>query len=433
MKWLYKYPQSAFPYDDLVKTNAHRSRGDHEYELIDTGVFDRDRYFDVVVEYAKSSPEECFIRITVANRGPETATIHLLPTLWFRNTWSWWPEVEKPHLKAAKGSKRVSVVSASHPELGDRRLYCDGAPPLLFTENDTNTERLFDAPNPSPYVKDAFHAFVVHGKTDAVNPAAAGTKAAAHYRLEVGAGQSVEVRLCLTDASQGTRPFAAFEKTVEARRREADEFYASLTPESASEDRTNVMRQDDPSYDDLVYKFAEHFLWIRAAINKVGHDGMWDEEDGFYYDVLRLPDGSAARLKVRSLVGLLPLCATTIIERSQRERVPRVVKALEKRFGHIPELLGAIHPMGPEHTNAAGRTLSALVDADRLRRILRACSTKGSSSVPTASARCRGFTSRIPTCCTSAGRSTRSRTRPPSRTAGCSAGTPTGAVRCGFR
>ena len=126
----------------------------------------------------------------------------------------------------------------------------------------------------------------------------------------------------------------------------------------------------DPSYDDLVFKFAEHFLWIGAALNKVGHDGMWDEEDGFYYDVLRLPDGSAARLKVRSLVGLLPLCATTVIEPAQRERVPRVVKSLQSRFNHIPELLGGIHPMGPEHINAAGRTISALVDADRLRRIL---------------------------------------------------------------
>ena len=237
MKWLYKYPQAAFPYDDLVKTNARRTREEFEYELIDTGVFDDDRYFDVFVEYAKSSPEECFIRITVANRGPEAATIHLLPTLWFRNTWSWWPGAEKPRLAAAKGTNGASVVAASHPELGDRWLYCDGAPPLLFTENETNTERLFDTPNASPYVKDAFHAFVVHGNTDAVNPAETGTKAAAHYRLEVGAGQSVAVRLCLTDAHAGNRVRSRpSRQTVEARRREADEFYRSCTPESASED-----------------------------------------------------------------------------------------------------------------------------------------------------------------------------------------------------
>ena len=263
MKWLYKYPQAAFPYDDLVKTNAHRTRRDYEYELIDSGVFDEDRYFDVFAEYAKSSPEECFIRITVANRGPENATIHLLPTLWFRNTWRWWPGTEKPHLSAAKATDGASVVSASHPELGDRWLYCEGAPRLLFTENDTNTERLFDTPNASPYVKDAFHAFVMHGKTDAVNPAEVGTKAAAHYRLEVGAGQSVAVRLCLTDAKT-TDPFAVFDKTVEDRRREADEFYRSCTPDSASEDTARVMRQ---AFGGLFwtkqYYFFDVNMWLR--------------------------------------------------------------------------------------------------------------------------------------------------------------------------
>ena len=139
-----------------------RTRQELEYELIDTGVFDDDRYFDVVVEYAKSSPEECFARITVTNRGPQTAPIHLLPTLWFRNTWSWWPQASKPRLEAAVGNG-ASVVAASHAEIGDRWLYCDGSPPLLFTENDTNTERMFGTPNATPYVKDAFHAFVVHG------------------------------------------------------------------------------------------------------------------------------------------------------------------------------------------------------------------------------------------------------------------------------
>ena len=369
MKWLYKYPQAAFPYDDLVKTNAHRSRRDCEYELVDTGVFDDDRYFDVVVEYAKSSPEECFIRITVANRGPEAATIHLLPTLWFRNTWSWWPAAEKPHLKAATGSKSASVVSASHPELGERRLYCEGAPPLLFTENDTNTERLFDLPNASPYVKDAFHAFVVQGNTDAVNPAKVGTKAAAHYRLEVGAGQSAAVRLCLTRraASPSVRCLREDDRGQASRggRVLPMAMFCQNMFEIAVE-----LAAHDPSYDELAYKCAEHFLWIGAAMNRVGHDGMWDEADGFYYDVLRLPDGRAGRLKVRSLVGLLPLCATTVIEPWQRERVPQVGKSLHKRFGHIPELLGGIHPTGPEHMNSAGRTMSALVDADRLRRIL---------------------------------------------------------------
>ena len=243
MKWLYKYPQAAFPYGDLVKTNASRSRQEYEYELIDTGVFDDDRYFDVVVEYAKSSPEECFIQITATNRGPDAATIDLLPTLWFRNTWNWWPGAKKPHLAAATGTHDASVVAASHPEIGERWLYCDGAPPLLFTENDTNAERIFATPNASPYVKDAFHAYVVEGKADAVNPAKAGTKAAAHYRLDVGAGQSKSIRLCLTDAPPASGPFAAFEKTLDARRREADEFYRQHTPASASEDTARVMRQ----------------------------------------------------------------------------------------------------------------------------------------------------------------------------------------------
>jgi Mannosylglycerate hydrolase MGH1-like glycoside hydrolase domain len=584
MKWLYRYPHAAFPYDDLVKTNALRTRKDYEYELINTGVFDDDRYFDVSVEYAKSSPEASFIQVTVANRGPEAATIHLLPTLWFRNTWNWWPEMEKPHLAVAPAISGASVVVASHHELGQRWLYCDQAPPLLFTENDTNTERLFNTLNTSPYVKDAFHAVVVQGKSDTVNPAGVGTKSAAHYRFEIPAGESRSVRLCLTDTSQPARPFAAFEQTLDTRRREADEFYRSVTPESTSEDAANVMRQafgglfwtkqyyyfdvnmwlrehgvhplhspatvpvrnrlwfhmfnddiismpdkweypwyaawdtafhavalsavdpdfakhqlnlmlkaryqhpngqlpayewnfgdvnppvhawatlsqyrseqatrgrgdldflkrafgklvinftwwvnrkdrlgksvfeggflgldnigvfdrsselptgghleqadgtawmamfcqnmleiaielaaHDDTYEELAYKFAEHFLWIGAALNRVDHDGMWDEADGFYYDVLRLPDGRASRLKVRSLVGLLPLCATTVIEPHHRERAPRVVKALEMRLRHIPELVGSIHPAGPEHANANGRTIAAVVDPHRLRRIL---------------------------------------------------------------
>jgi hypothetical protein len=582
MKWLYKYPQAAFPYGDLIATNVGRSRQDYEYELIDTGVFNDDRYFDVIVEYCKSSPEECFVQITVTNRGAETAAIHVLPTLWFRNTWSWWPKPEKPILTAAKAPRGTSLVAASHPELGPRWFYCDAAPSLLFTENETNTERLFASPNAAAFVKDAFHAFVVNGDTNAVNPAQAGTKAAANYRLEVGAGQSVAVRLCLTD-TPAPQPFAAFDTTLAARRQEADEFYRACTPESASEDTTRIMRQafaglfwtkqyylfdvnlwlrehgvnpfesppsslrnrqwlhmfnddvismpdkweypwyaawdlafhavaitrldvdlakhqltlmlkaryqhangqlpayewnfgdvnppvhawatlfqyrmeqamrgqgdveflkrafgkllinftwwvnrkdrfgqsvfeggflgldnigifdrsadlptggyleqadgtawmamfcqnmfeiavelaeHDASYDDLVFKFAEHFLWIGSALNRVGQDGMWDEEDGFYYDVLRLPDGRASRLKVRSLVGLLPLCATTVIEKAQRDRVPRLIASLQSRFGHIPELFGSTHPMGPEHMSPNGRTISALVDAGRLRRIL---------------------------------------------------------------
>ena len=263
MKWLYKYPQAAFPYGDLIATNARPLAAGYEYELIDTGVFDDDRYFDVVVEYFKASPEECFVRITATNRGPETAAIHVLPTLWFRNTWSWWPGPEKPILSAAEAPSGTSLVAACHPELGPRWLYCDEAPSLLFTENETNNERLFSSPNATPFVKDAFHAFVVNGDTNAVNPARTGTKAAAHYRLEVGAGQSVSVRLCLTD-TPATKPFAAFDTTLAARRQEADEFYRSCTPESASEDRTAIMRQ---AFGGLFwtkqYYFFDVNMWLR--------------------------------------------------------------------------------------------------------------------------------------------------------------------------
>jgi hypothetical protein len=297
MKWLYKYPQAAFPYGDLVKTNASRSRRDYEYELIDTGVFADDRYFDVVVEYAKSSPEECFIQITVTNRGPDAATIDLLPTLWFRNTWSWWPGAKKPGLTAANGARGASVVAAFHPEIGERWLYCDGAPPLLFTENETNTERLFGTPNATPYVKDAFHACVVEGNAAAVNPAKSGTKAAAHYRVGVGAGQSTSIRLCLTDAPPASSAFAAFEKTLEARRREADEFYREHTPESASEDTARVMRQ---AFGGLCwtkqYYFFDVNMWLREhGVNPFDSAGSPGVRNRHWFhmlndDVISMPD-----------------------------------------------------------------------------------------------------------------------------------------------
>jgi len=585
MQWLYKYPQAAFPYADLVETNRRRSRHELEYELLDTGAFADDRYFDVFVEYAKHVPEDLLVRITVANRGAQTAALHLLPTLWFRNTWTWWPEPAKPQVEQVRGPQGTSVVAATHAELGARWLYCDAAPALLFTENETNSERLFGTPNASPYVKDAFDAFVVHGHTDAVNPARIGTKAAAHYRMAVRPGEPMVVRLRLTDTApeQLADPFGAFDRTVEARRREADEFYQSLTPSGANADAARVLRQalagmlwskqyyfldadkwleehgadpfaaspppvrnrewahmvnnhvismpdkweypwyaawdlafhtialagvdldfakqqlelmlreiymhpsgqipayewnfsdvnppvhswatiflyrmeqalhgdgdldfmkrsfgkltanftwwtnrkdrfgknvfeggflgldnisvfdrsaplptggcleqadgtawmalfcqnmleigveiaaHDPSYEDLAVKFAEHFLWIAKAMNHVGQDGMWDEEDGFYYDLLRLPDGSAARLKVRSMVGLLPLCAVTVVEPWQRARVPRLAEHFMERLRRMPELLESMHPTGPEHHGYGDRGILALVNPERLRRIL---------------------------------------------------------------
>jgi hypothetical protein len=583
MKWLYKYPQRAYPYADLVETNRRRTRHELEYELLDTGVFAEDRYFDVQVEYAKASPEDVLVRITVSNRGPEPATLHVLPTLWFRNDWSWGEGASpKPSIRKA-GDVRGPVLAASHAELGERWLHCDGAPALLFTENETNEERVFGKPNPSPWVKDAFHAFLVGGKADAVNPAQVGTKAAAHYRIEVAPGRSEVLRLRLSDAKLSD-PFGAFDRTVAARLGEANAFYEAIVPAEASEDQARVARQamagmlwskqyylfdaqrwlhergvdpfeqgtsrtvrnrewfhmrnehvismpdkweypwyaawdlafhtvvlagadpdfakeqldlmlreiylhpsgqipayewnfsdvnppvhawatifqyrmeeaqrgegdrsflkrafskllvnftwwvnrkdrfgknvfeggflgldnigvfdrsaplptgghleqadgtawmamysqnmleiavelaaDDPTYEDLAVKFMEHFVWIGAAMNRVGHDGMWDDEDGFYYDVLRRPDGGAERLKVRSLVGLLPLCATTVVEPWQRERMPRATAVIQERVRRMPELLRGIHPTGEGHRGHAGRGIFALVNRERLERIL---------------------------------------------------------------
>ncbi|MDN5940850.1 MAG: glucosidase [Nitrospira sp.] len=594
MKYLYKYPQAAYPYSDLVDTNRRRSRNEMEYELLDTGVFDRDRYFDVFVEYAKESPDDIQVQITAVNRGPEKAELHLLPTLWFRNDWATWiaGHGEKPLLKQIEGPAGTSALAAKHSILGTYYLYCDGDVPLLCTENETNNERLFpEYPNVSPYVKDGINNYVVLGHKAAVNPDRQGTKGAAHYRQMVGPGQSMTVRLCLTNqvlSGQGQKgtaaPFGpAFTESLAARLREADEFYRSVTPSSVSPDASNVMRQalagmlwskqyyyfdadrwltehhahplhsgsqqsrnrdwfhminediismpdkweypwyaawdlafhtlpisivdpdfakqqmqlmlrgvylhpsgqipayewnfsdvnppvhafatlflhrteqalrgetdvdflksafnklllnftwwvnrkdrfgknvfeggflgldnigvfdrsaplptgghleqadgtawmalfsqnmlelavelvaHDRTYEDMVTKFVEHFLYIAAAMNKPGTDGMWDEEDGFYYDLLRLPDGSAKRLRVRSMVGLLPLCATTVVEPWQREIVPQSTIEISARLRQMPELLTSIHPTGPGHLGVGERGIIALLNPERLRRIL---------------------------------------------------------------
>jgi hypothetical protein len=549
MKYLYKYPQAAYPYADLLETNRQRNRNEMEYELLDTGVFKDDRYFDVFIEYAKDGPEDILVKITVANRGPEAAELHLLPTLWFRNDWSSWiaesnRAAEKPKLKQIKAAAGASTVAAAHPLLGELIFSCEGEVPLLFTENETNHERLFPGQkNESSYVKDGINDCVVQGNQGAVNPEKQGTKVAARYQINVGAGQTkvIRLRLARTSPDQQGTPFGKpFDDVFADRLREADEFYKSVTPPSVTEDAANVMRQalagmlwskqffffdgdnwldehnsnplhtgyraarnsewfhmlnehiismpdkweypwyaawdlafhtlplsivdpdfakdqmklmlkgaylhpngqmpayewnfsdvnppvhafatlflhrtevalrsetdldflretfnklvlnftwwvnrkdrfgknvfeggflgldnigvfdrsaplptgghleqadgtawmalfsqnmlelavelavHDPIYEDMVFKFVEHCYYIAAAMNRPGSDGMWDEEDGFYYDILRLPDGSATRLKVRSLVGLLPLCATTVIEKSQRESIPRSVCA----------------------------------------------------------------------------------------------------------
>ncbi len=599
MKYLYKYPQAAFPYSDIVETNRRRSRHESEYELIDTGVFKDNRYFDVIVEYAKAGPEDILIRITAFNRGPEAAKLHLLPSLWFRNDWASWiaessRATAKPGLRQIKGAAGASTVEAVHPALGEITLFCEGDVPLLFTENITNHERLFPGhSNGTPYVKDGINNCIVHGKMDEVNPDKHGTKVAAQYRMTIAAGKSATVRLRLIGQNVAARTgsgrmnancFGAdFDKIFAARITEADEFYKSIIPASTSPDAANVMRQalagmlwskqfyffdgdnwldehqsnplhtgyrnsrnsewfhmlnediismpdkweypwyaawdlafhalplalvdpdfakeqmklmlrgvyqhpsgqlpayewnfsdvnppvhawatlflhrtdlaargetdidflkmafnklllnftwwvnrkdrfgknvfeggflgldnigvfdrsaplptggyleqadgtawmalysqnmlelavelaaHDSTYEDMVLKFAEHFYYIAAGMNRPGSEGMWDEEDGFYYDMLRLPDGSHQRLKVRSMVGLLPLCATTVIESWQRERIPAAMSQMDDRLRRMPELIQSIHPIGAQHRGAADRGILALLTPDRLRRIL---------------------------------------------------------------
>ena len=586
MKYLYKYPQAPFPYNDLIRVNGQRDRTEMEYELLDTGVFNTDRYFDVFVEYAKNSPEDILVQISVCNRGPDPAMLHVLPTLWFRNTWTWWPDTPKPALARVSGSNGTGTVEAAHELLGDRFLYCETEVPLLFTENETNNERIFGTPNAGRYVKDGIHNYLIGGKQDAVNPEHTGTKVSAHHQLTVGAGKTVTIWLRLSDvapAAMGEAFGDQFGQIMQLRRREADEFYRAITPSRLGADEARVMRQalagmlwtkqyfgfeldkwleehgadpmlpgnrqmrnsewfhmvnehiismpdkweypwyaawdlafqaialstvdvdfakeqlnlllqelfihpsgqipayewnfgdvnppvhawatiflyrteqalrgegdldflkrsfqklmlnftwwvnrkdrfgknvfeggflgldnigvfdrssalpcgghleqadgtawmalfcqnmseiaievaaSDPSYADMATKFIDHFLWIAKAMNQMGPDGMWDEEDGFYYDILRYPDGKAARLKVRSMVGLLPLCAATIIEPWQRERVPNATAMLFERLKRMPELRECIHPTGPGHLGVGGRGIAALVNPDRLRRIL---------------------------------------------------------------
>jgi hypothetical protein len=589
MKYLYKYPQGAYPYDDLVSKNRQRSRNEFEYELLDTGIFDGDRYFDVFVEYAKESPADILIKITVCNRGPEAAPLTVLPTLWFRNTWSWGNTESRPLIRADEPVKNASVADAFHPQLEHMFLYCEGKPRLLFTENETNRQRVFGDSNPTPYVKDAINDFVVNQKTDAVNPARTGTKVSANYQLTVEAGGAQVIRLRLSGVSPLTLDHVypkddgpwgrRFDDVIATRTREADEFYSRVVPPGTSPGKAAVMRQalagmlwskqyyefdidqwlkenktnrhnarnkdwfhminhdiismpdkweypwyaawdlafhtlslglvdevfakrqlelmvgslylhpsgqmpayewnfgdvnppvhawaalfmhnlekaksgigdvqflkrifhklvlnftwwvnrkdrfgknvfeggflgldnigvfdrstalpgggyleqadgtawmalycqnmaeiaveltsNDPSFEEFALKFVEHFLWIAAAINKPGEDGLWDEEDGFYYDLLRLPNSPPTRLKVRSMVGLLPLCATTVIEKSQRETVSNATgRFFRERVTRMPHLLSTIHPTGPGHHGVNERGIMALVNPDRLRRIL---------------------------------------------------------------
>ncbi|MBI3961343.1 MAG: glucosidase, partial [Deinococcus sp.] len=246
MKYLYKYPQREFPYARLVEENRRRGQRALEFELLDTGVFAGDHYFDVYVEYAKATPEDILIRLQATNRGPEAAQLHLLPTIWFRNTWSWGLDARRPRLRQAGPVEGARVVELSHHYYGHRWLFCQGAPELLFTDNETNARRLYGVDNRSPYVKDGINDYLIHGVKGAVNPEQVGTKATAHYALTIGPGETATVQLRLTDTTPPTRGEvfgAEFDQIFALRQREADEFYATVIPQALSSDAKNVMRQ----------------------------------------------------------------------------------------------------------------------------------------------------------------------------------------------
>jgi hypothetical protein len=586
MKMLYKYPHAAFPYDELRGVNHERTRTDFEYELLDTGIFNDDAYFDVTVEFAKATPDDIFVNITVVNRGKQPAALEVLPHFWFRNFWWMGRQGDPPLIDTPSGDgDPIAVLAAHDTELGDRYLFCEHPAELLFTNNETNAYKLWSQPNTTPYVKDGINDHVVNQRPGAVNPERNGTKSAARFHLELAPGATQSIRLRLTDQAmhQGVNPFADFESVFASRKAEADEFYAAITPATLDADQTNVMRQGfagmlwskqtylydvyewlderdanpidggermvrnrewyhamhqdvismpdkweypwfaawdlafhsvvfgaidpdfawhqlelmlnerylhpngqipayewnfsdvnppvhawaalyhywldkrdrpevafdrlkyafnklmlnfswwlnrkdrdgnnafeggflgldnigvfdrssplptgghleqadgtawmalysqnmlqiaielatvDPSYEDLAMKYYEHFVWIASALNRVGPDNisMWDEEDGFFYDVLRLPDNSGMRLKVRSMVGLLPLCAVTVFEKDVVERMPRFVARTEWFGEKRWELFDKIHSPGMPGVN--GRMLLAVLDDDELKRVL---------------------------------------------------------------
>ena len=585
MKFLYKYPQRAFPYSQLVDENRRRSRQDPEFELADSGVFADNRYFDVFVEYAKGSCNDILIRITAINRGDVAAPLRLLPTVWFRNTWSWGRDDQRPELQRPQGSR--AAIAIDHQRTGPYTLHFDGAPELLFTENETNSQRLFGIDSASPFVKDAFNEYIVNGITTAVNPAQRGTKAAGHYAALIGPGQSLTVRLRLTDGTiidDVNGVGGDFADVFSRRQREADEFYTTVIPESLSDDAKSVMRQafagmmwskqfyhyvvrdwlsgdpgqpappeghrygrngqwphlynadvismpdkweypwyaawdlafhcvplalvdsefakeqlilllrewymhpngqlpayewafgdvnppvhawaawrvykieerrrgsgdrqflervfqkllinftwwvnrkdaegmnvfqggflgldnigvfdrsaalptgghleqsdgtswmgmytlnmlaiamelarEDSTYEDVASKFWEHFLYIAAAMNNLGQDGisLWNEEDGFYYDVLHAGNGDHFPLKVRSMVGLIPLFAVETLEPDVLEKLPGFKRRLEWFIDNRPDLIANAACMRTRGTEE--RRLLSIVTRERLRRVL---------------------------------------------------------------
>ena len=304
LKFLYKYPQAAFPYDQLVAGNAKRSRNDPEYELIDTGIFLENRYFDVFVEYAKATSEDILIRVTAHNRGPEPARLHVLPTLWFRNRWSWGDKYDMPHVRRQESPEGIALYEARDYHYGTRWLVLEGAPELLCTENETNTERLYQHRNRTPYVKDAFHRYLLEGERSAVNPEMTGTKAAAHYGSEIAAGKAWTLRFRLLDRNpaESQAPLEeyfgrGFDGIFAERQKDADEFYCKRTGAGLTEDARLVQRQ---AFAGLLWcKQSYHYdveRWLNGdstqprpdPLRKFGRNHDWTHL--YNSDVISMPD-----------------------------------------------------------------------------------------------------------------------------------------------
>ena len=655
MKMLYKYPQAEFPYAAMVEQNRIRGPLDFEYELLDSGVLAENRYFDVIIEYAKAGEEDILTRITALNRGPRTAGCHVLPTLWFRNTWSWGYEKGpmgdvpgKPRLRQIDAPQNTAAVQADHPAAGTYYLYAAGSPELLFTENETNSLRLYDQANHCPFVKDAFHRYVIDGHTDAVNPAGEGTKTAALYRTILAPGESYGIRLRLTRKEQ-SRPFEKFEACFKQRQAEADEFYAAVQKPGLTDDEQRIQRQavagmlwskqffyfnveqwlngdpampplpesrrtgrnsdwehlnnfdiismpdkweypwyagwdlafhciplvladadfakrqlqlmarewymhpngqlpayewnfsdvnppvhawaayrvfqidakqrgeadydflesifhklllnftwwvnkkdiegrnvfqggflgldnisvfdrsaplpggghldqsdgtswmgffclvmlkialklagKNPVYQDSASKFFEHFLRIARAMTGEYRGGvsLWDEEDGLFYDVLHLPGGRAIRLKVRSLVGLMPLLAVETLDPEIMDAMPVFARRLD--WFLIIESICGIRVMWPAYGRREKNHVACFPSstAAAWHVYWHACSMKMNFCPITASARFQNFIRRIPTRFMSTGRHIRSATSRPNRKARFSAAIPTGGDPSGFQ
>jgi Glycosyl hydrolase family 63 C-terminal domain len=294
MKCLYKYPQQAFPYAQLVVENARRGKYDPEYELLDTGIFAANRYFDIVVEYAKAGPEDILIQITAINRGSDASPLHLLPTLWFRNTWSWDLEQEKPTLKQIQ----PGVVEAEESSMGKYWLYCEDFLELLFTENESNTELLFGQTNTSPFVKDGINNYVIYGQKETVNSEGFGTKVAAHHHFSLAAGETRIVRLRMSEVEALADPFGSeFDQIFALRKQEADTFYQDLSTQQLPESEQTIQRQAFAGM--LWSKQFYHYIvrdWLIGDPNeppppenrKQGRNHEWGHL--FSDDILSMPD-----------------------------------------------------------------------------------------------------------------------------------------------